>query len=139
MFKENLKILRKKKEISQEQLAAQLNVVRQTISKWEKGLSVPDAELLVKLSEILDVSVSDLLGTEIQEQDEKEKLDSISKEVSKLNKQVDIYVDRISKLKKGILTIIGVIVLIACIGSIYNLWNDMFYELGKNLYHLINH
>ena len=46
MFQENLKTLRKKKGMTQEELAARLNVVRQTISKWEKGLSVPDAELL---------------------------------------------------------------------------------------------
>ena len=57
MFSENLKQIRKEKGISQEELAARLNVVRQTISKWEKGLSVPDAELLIKLSEILETSV----------------------------------------------------------------------------------
>ena len=62
MFSENLKTLRKNKGFSQEQLSVRLNVVRQTISKWEKGLSVPDAEMLVKISEILNVSVSDLLG-----------------------------------------------------------------------------
>lgn len=45
MFSENLKTLRKQKGMSQETLAQQLNVVRQTISKWEKGLSVPDADL----------------------------------------------------------------------------------------------
>jgi putative transcriptional regulator len=47
MFGENLKTLRKEKGFSQEQLAARLNVVRQTISKWEKGISVPDAETLI--------------------------------------------------------------------------------------------
>ena len=54
MFNENLKKLRKEKGFSQEELAAKLNVVRQTISKWEKGLSVPDAQLLISLSEILE-------------------------------------------------------------------------------------
>jgi putative transcriptional regulator len=62
MFSENLKTLRKEKGFSQEQLAIRLNVVRQTISKWEKGLSVPDAETLMQLAEVLDVNVSDLLG-----------------------------------------------------------------------------
>ena len=52
MFGENLKTLRKNKGITQEELAARLNVVRQTISKWEKGQSVPDAEMLAKLAEI---------------------------------------------------------------------------------------
>lgn len=52
MFNENLKILRKEKGISQEQLAIQLNVVRQTISKWERGISIPDAQLLIELSKL---------------------------------------------------------------------------------------
>ena len=52
MFCENLKLLRKQKGMSQEALAQQLNVVRQTISKWEKGLSVPDAELMTRIAEL---------------------------------------------------------------------------------------
>ena len=62
MFGENLKMLRKQKGFSQEELAVRLHVVRQTISKWEKGLSIPDAEMLIRLAEILEVSVSELLG-----------------------------------------------------------------------------
>lgn len=46
MFQENLKNYRKAKGLTQEDLAVRLHVVRQTISKWEKGLSVPDAALL---------------------------------------------------------------------------------------------
>jgi DNA-binding XRE family transcriptional regulator len=53
MFSENLKALRKQKGFSQEELAARLPVVRQTISKWEKNLSVPDADTLIRLAEIL--------------------------------------------------------------------------------------
>lgn len=48
MFQDNLKALRKRKGITQEELATRLNIVRQTVSKWEKGLSVPDSELLDK-------------------------------------------------------------------------------------------
>ena len=66
MFQDNLKALRKEKGITQEELAARLNVVRQTVSKWEKGLSVPDSDLLIKLAEILDVPVSRLLGSKIE-------------------------------------------------------------------------
>ena len=66
MFQENLKTLRKNKGITQEELAARLNVVRQTISKWEKGQSVPDAEMLAKLAEIFEVPVSQLLGSRIE-------------------------------------------------------------------------
>lgn len=50
MLNENLRNLRKSKGISQEELAIKLNVVRQTISKWEKGLSVPDSEMLIKIA-----------------------------------------------------------------------------------------
>ena len=62
MLNENIKNLRKAKGLSQEELANRLNVVRQTISKWEKGLSVPDSSKLISLADELDTSVSILLG-----------------------------------------------------------------------------
>lgn len=62
MLHENVKALRKSKGLSQEELAIKLHVVRQTVSKWEKGLSVPDADMLVALSEALETPVSSLLG-----------------------------------------------------------------------------
>lgn len=68
MLNENIKAIRKSKGLSQEELALKLNVVRQTISKWEQGLSVPDADLLIVLSEILGTPVSVLLGENIEEQ-----------------------------------------------------------------------
>lgn len=71
MFHENLKELRKAKGFTQETLAIKLNVVRQTVSKWEKGLSVPDADLLQRLAEVLEVSVSQLLGADLQDEPEK--------------------------------------------------------------------
>ena len=65
MFSENLKAYRKAKGLTQEELAIRLHVVRQTVSKWEKGLSVPDADLLLRLSEVLEVPVAQLLGSEV--------------------------------------------------------------------------
>lgn len=65
MLNENIKKLRKLKGISQEELAVKLNVVRQTVSKWENGLSVPDSSMLIALSDELDTSVSILLGEEV--------------------------------------------------------------------------
>lgn len=62
MLKENIKTIRKAKGLSQEELAIKLNVVRQTISKWEQGLSVPDSEMLVALSDVLETPISTLLG-----------------------------------------------------------------------------
>lgn len=61
MLAENLKALRKAKGLSQEELAARLHVVRQTVSKWEKGRSVPDADLLIRLAEELDTTSAALL------------------------------------------------------------------------------
>ena len=58
MLSENIKTIRKSKGLSQEELAVKLNVVRQTISKWEKGLSVPDSDMLIGLSEALETPVS---------------------------------------------------------------------------------
>ena len=60
MLNENLKQLRKSRGLSQEELAIRLNVVRQTISKWEKGISVPDADMLIKIADVFEVSVSEL-------------------------------------------------------------------------------
>lgn len=67
MLNENIKALRKSKGLSQQDLADKLNVVRQTISKWEQGLSVPDADLLIALSEALEIPVSTLLGETVVE------------------------------------------------------------------------
>lgn len=67
MLKNNIKTIRKTKGLSQEELAIKLNVVRQTISKWEQGLSVPDSEMLISISEILETPVSTLLGEDISE------------------------------------------------------------------------
>jgi len=67
MLSKNIKAKRKAKGLSQEELAVELNVVRQTISKWEQGLSVPDSDMLISLSEILETSVSVLLGETVTE------------------------------------------------------------------------
>lgn len=67
MLNENIKTIRKSKGLSQEELAIKLNVVRQTVSKWEQGLSVPDADLLISLSEVLETPVSTLLGETVVE------------------------------------------------------------------------
>ncbi|EAC3184172.1 XRE family transcriptional regulator [Listeria monocytogenes] len=62
MLNENIKAIRKSKGLSQEEIAIKLNVVRQTISKWEQGLSVPDSDMLISISEVLEIPVSTLLG-----------------------------------------------------------------------------
>jgi Predicted transcriptional regulators len=67
MLNENIKAIRKSKGLSQEELAIKLNVVRQTISKWEQGLSVPDSEMLISISEVFETPVSTLLGDTVIE------------------------------------------------------------------------
>lgn len=69
MLNENIKAIRKAKGLSQEELAIKLNVVRQTISKWENGLSVLDSDMLISISEIFETPVSALLGESIIEQE----------------------------------------------------------------------
>lgn len=107
MFQENLKVLRKKKGMTQEELAVRLNVVRQTVSKWEKGLSVPDSDLLVKLAEVLDVPVSRLLGAEIEDEAQS---DALTEQLSRINEQLAIK-NRTTKkvLKTIIFIVIGII------------------------------
>ena len=107
MFHENLKVLRKKKGITQEELAVRLNVVRQTVSKWEKGLSVPDAEMLIKLAEILEVPVSRLLGSKIEEE---EKPDALAEQLSRINEQLAVKNRRAKKVWKIIAFVVGGII-----------------------------
>lgn len=138
MFGENLKILRKEKGFSQEQLAMRLNVVRQTISKWEKGISVPDAELLIQLAEVLDVEVSDLLGKKIEITEGQNEKDILASELAKLNELLVVYGNKLSNLKRKIAIAIGIVLLILLLGAIYEFWSDMWYEFGQNLYYLFN-
>ena len=75
MLCNNLKNLRKAKGLSQEELAIKINVVRQTVSKWEKGLSVPDSELLIRIAEVLETSVNVLLGESVEPPSTSDKAD----------------------------------------------------------------
>lgn len=92
MLNENIKKFRKSKGLSQEELAIKLNVVRQTVSKWENGLSVPDSDMLITLADELDTSVSILLGETVMEpvtDDLKaisEKLEVINLQLAKKNR-----------------------------------------------------
>ena len=87
MLSENIRTIRKAKGLSQEELAVRLNVVRQTVSKWEQGLSVPDSELLVALSEALDTPVSTLLGETVKEE-KTDDLKAIAEKLEVINLQL---------------------------------------------------
>ncbi len=115
MLGENLKILRKQKGLSQETLAQQLNVVRQTVSKWEKGLSVPDAEMLNTISELFEVPVSTLLGSTVEEPEKTSDsaMEEIAKQLAVLNEQLATRSVRRRKTAKKILT--GIVIAIAAV------------------------
>jgi len=87
MLNENIKAIRKSKGLSQQELAIKLNVVRQTVSKWEQGLSVPDSDMLVTMSEVLETPVSTLLGETIIET-EVDTLKAISEKLEVINLQL---------------------------------------------------
>ena len=104
MFGENLKAMRKAKGYTQEELAIKINVVRQTVSKWEKGLSVPDADVLSQIAEVLDTKVSVLLGETITEETDK---DAVAEQLAKISEQLAIK----NRRSKAIWKTIGMIVL----------------------------
>ena len=129
MLSENIKNLRKNKGLTQEELAAELNVVRQTVSKWEKGLSVPDAELLKKLAEVLETDVSILLGSSVLPDNENNK---IAEQLSRINEQLVIKNRRAKTIWKvvGITLLAGFIIYIALIifGFVAYTYSDNTYE-----------
>ena len=87
MLSENIKTIRKSKGLSQEELAVKLNVVRQTISKWEQGVSVPDSDMLISLSEALKTPVSTLIGESVIESEVND-LKVISEKLEVINLQL---------------------------------------------------
>lgn len=111
MFSENLKTIRKAKGYTQEELAIRVNVVRQTVSKWEKGLSVPDADVLSHIAEVLEVSVSELLGADIKQEDSK---NEVAEQLAKISEQLAIK----NRRSKKIWRIIGIILLAIIIVNI---------------------
>lgn len=114
MLNETLSKVRKERGLTQEALAVKLNVVRQTISKWENGTAVPDAGTLCRIAEALDVSVADLLGSPVNE--EKMDMMAIAKSLAETNEQLAVRNRRSSKILKVICgVIIGLFLLIAIV------------------------
>lgn len=111
MFGENLKAIRKAKGYTQQELAMKLNVVRQTVSKWEKGLSVPDAEILVEIADVLDTDVSVLLGKEVSGEENK---DEVAIQLAKISEQLAIK----NRKSKRIWKAVGIILLVIIVFNI---------------------
>lgn len=105
MLHENLKALRKQKGLTQEELAIRLNVVRQTVSKWESGRSVPDADILMKIADVLDVSISDLLGAELPHDEGQQ--NEIAAQLIRLNEQYAIRNRRSKRIWRVVLGVLA--------------------------------
>ncbi len=117
MLKENIKTIRKSKGLSQEELAIKLNVVRQTISKWEQGLSVPDSEMLISISEVLETPVSTLLGENISES-KVDDLKAISEKLEIINLQLSQRKNERRKMIRWLLISFCIIIIITFIALI---------------------
>ena len=135
MLQEKLKRFRKEKGFSQEQLAVRLHIVRQTVSKWEQGLSVPDAEMLVRVSEVLEVPVADLLGKTAGEEPPDSTPDNIARELQKLIELLASQAERRKKLLAVLIPAAAALLANLFLAAVYPQWNRLFYDFGQNFYH----
>lgn len=119
MLSDNIKNLRKSKGLSQDELATKLNVVRQTISKWENGLSVPDAEMLIIIANELDTSVNVLLDETIKPDDNSD-IKVIAAKLEIINNQIAKYNETRRKMWRIIFTTVSVITICILLGSFVN-------------------
>ena len=119
MLSDNIKTLRKSKGLTQEELSNRINVVRQTVSKWEKGYSVPDAEMLKKIAEVLETDVSQLLGSTIEID---ANADLVAEQLSRINEQLAIRNRRARRIWKTVgvifLVILAVQIIVLSLGSV---------------------
>ena len=131
MLNENIKVLRKTKGLTQDELAIRLNVVRQTVSKWEKGLSVPDAEMLQRIAEVFEVNVSQLLGAPINQN---ENIDVIAEQLSRINEQLVVKNNRSRKIWKTIGIILAIIIAGQLLLVALGITAYKSYEVGTDTY-----
>lgn len=119
MLSDNIKVLRKNRGFTQEELAARLHVTRQTVSKWEHGYSVPDAQILSDMADVLDVPVSELLGADKPKQEEP---DAVAEQLSRINEQLAAKNLRTHRIWKTVLIIVlAVLIGYACTLAFYTL------------------
>ncbi|MDD6857922.1 MAG: helix-turn-helix transcriptional regulator [Lachnospiraceae bacterium] len=76
-FAEKIYLIRTKNKLSQEEMASKFNVSRQTISKWESGMSYPEIDKLISISEMFDVSIDYLLKDNENRKDMSERIEKI--------------------------------------------------------------
>lgn len=141
MLSENIRAIRESRGLSQEELAIKLNVVRQTVSKWECGLLVPDADMLISISEALDASVGKLLGEPASEP-KADSLNAIAEKLEVVNLQLARGRESRRRLVRGVLLalVVAIALAFACLivlGSPYSHWDfsDPELAVAGTLYH----
>ena len=139
MLGDNIVTLRKKQGLSQQELADRLHVVRQTISKWEKNLSVPDADALVRLADALDATVPQLLGETIAEEAQPS---DIAAALSRINEQLAVQNRRRSRIWKTVAWVLGLLLLvnvlsIASAAFFFSVQGDTFVEQTSAAYEVV--
>lgn len=103
---EKIASARKEKGMTQEMLAEQLGVTRQAVARWENGLSVPDAGMLVRIAGALDTTVNDLLGEEEPEQGR-----DLAAELEALNRQLAEREERSRRRWRAFFAAVGILAL----------------------------
>lgn len=107
MLGQEIKKIRKSRNMTQEELAQRLFVVRQTVSKWERGYSVPDAEQLQSIADIFEIEVKELLGGQIKSNDK----DEVIEQLSRLNEQMVVRNKHLKKLWKMMIVLCSCLII----------------------------
>ena len=124
MLKDTIKKLRTEQGLSQDELAERVHVVRQTVSKWERGTSVPDADSLVALARALGVSVAELLGESAMVE---KKPDDLAWETSLLDERIASESQRLDRLVRALKwALVGAAVMVLVFGLFIWLPNQQF-------------
>lgn len=100
---------RKDKNMTQKDLASLLHITDKAVSKWERGISLPDISLLIPISNILDISVYELLGGEMKEGMSKKEVEEVVK--TSVKKGVEDNKLKV-KIQKTIITILSIIIVL---------------------------
>ena len=124
MLKDTIKKLRIQQGLSQDELAERVHVVRQTVSKWERGTSVPDADSLVALARALGVSAAELLGESAMVE---KKPDDLAWETSLLDERIASESQRLDRLVRALKwALVGAAVMVLVFGLFIWLPNQQF-------------
>ena len=130
---ENIKNIRKSKGFSQEELARRLNVVRQTVSKWEQGTSVPDSEMLIRLAEVLETPVSVLLGETVEPQEPAEPgIRELAEKLEQINSRLAQEQERRRKLRHGVFLVLLILSIGGVLLTLQGIWSysEIHHSIG---------